>query len=331
MAYDNPPGLIAAAAIVQTIVYVVVALRFQTRHKHGRKYHPSDWLILLAAFLSTGLSIIQIYGSAVGRLGVPVHGSIGSPTFRQSTALNLRWYQWAVFLNGVVVTGLIKISVSFFYLQIFSVKYRYIIVPWLVLMVLWTIGFTILMLTFCGNHGLWPSIPLSVEKSQCLSGTKIGYAIVIGGTVTDFLTVLIPLPMVFGLQLPLKQKLAVMGVFTIGLLSVGGSVAKAYIYISSALKKSSMDYATIITSISVWGLVESQFGIIAATLMTLGPLLRDLSNSRMLGSIMNSTRNLLVSLSSPTQATISKAELSKTSSEQPEGYRDGSSVGLRGV
>lgn len=65
MAYDSPHGLIAAAAIVQAMVYIVVALRFRTCYKHGRKYHTSDWLILLAAFLSTGLTIIQIYGTVL--------------------------------------------------------------------------------------------------------------------------------------------------------------------------------------------------------------------------------------------------------------------------
>ena len=66
MAYDNPKGIIAAAAIVQAIVYIAVALRFKAHYKCGGKYHASDWLILLAAFLSTGLSIIQTYGKFYG-------------------------------------------------------------------------------------------------------------------------------------------------------------------------------------------------------------------------------------------------------------------------
>lgn len=330
MAYDSPHGLIAAAAIVQAIVYTVVALRFEGRYRHGRKFHASDWLILLAAVLSTGLSVIQIYGGAVGRLGVAVHGSIGSPTFKESTALNLRWYQWGIFINGVVVTGLVKISVTFFYLQIFSVKYRHIIMPWLVLMVSWTVGFTILMLTFCGHHGLWPSIPLKVEKSQCLSGQKIGYAIVIGHTITDLLTVLLPLPMVLRLQLPMQQKLAVMGVFAVGFLSVGGSVAKAYIYISSAQKKTSMDYATIVTSISVWGLVESQMGIIAACLMTLRPLMRDFTESNIFINITRSTRTLLSPRTNRSQTSASKTGLSRISSEHSRRLVDADAMGQYG-
>lgn len=65
MAYDSPHGIIAAAVVVQAIVYTLVGLRFKARHQHGRKYHMADWLILIAAFLSTGLSIIQIYGTSI--------------------------------------------------------------------------------------------------------------------------------------------------------------------------------------------------------------------------------------------------------------------------
>ncbi|KAF2451952.1 hypothetical protein P171DRAFT_438602 [Karstenula rhodostoma CBS 690.94] len=107
-----------------------------------------------------------------------------------------------------------------------------------------------------------------------------------------------------------------MGVFAVGFLSVGGSVAKAYIYISSALKKSSMDYATAITSISVWGLVESQVGIIAACLMTLRPLMRDLTSSTIFINITRSTRTLLSPRSNRSQTSGSKPGLSRVSSEQ---------------
>ena len=62
MAYDNPAGLIAAAVIGQVLVYLLVTLRFKTRYRHGRKFFAADWLILLAAILSTGLSTLQIHG-----------------------------------------------------------------------------------------------------------------------------------------------------------------------------------------------------------------------------------------------------------------------------
>lgn len=70
MAYDSQKanGQIAAAVIIQAIVYIVVGLRFMTRRKHADGYHVSDWLILLAAFLSTGLAALQIYGMSFSKV-----------------------------------------------------------------------------------------------------------------------------------------------------------------------------------------------------------------------------------------------------------------------
>lgn len=61
MAYDNPDGLIAAAVIVQILVLGMVASRFVSHRMKGLKSHTSDYLIIVAATLSTALAIEQIY------------------------------------------------------------------------------------------------------------------------------------------------------------------------------------------------------------------------------------------------------------------------------
>ena len=63
MAYDNPNGLIAAAVIVQTLVLLVIGARFRSQNKRGIKMRPSDYLIIVAAALSTALAIEQVYGT----------------------------------------------------------------------------------------------------------------------------------------------------------------------------------------------------------------------------------------------------------------------------
>jgi len=62
MAYDSPHGLIAAAVIVQTLVLIMLASRFVSHRKRGLTLHTSDWLIIAAGVLTTGLAIEQIYG-----------------------------------------------------------------------------------------------------------------------------------------------------------------------------------------------------------------------------------------------------------------------------
>jgi hypothetical protein len=62
MAYDNPHGLIAAAVVVQTLVLIMIGSRFVSHRKRGLSLSTSDWLIIAAGVLSTGLTIEQIYG-----------------------------------------------------------------------------------------------------------------------------------------------------------------------------------------------------------------------------------------------------------------------------
>ena len=61
MAYDNPHGLIAMAIIVQTLVLGVIVLRFVSRRRQDLKISTSDYLIVIAAILSTALAVEQIY------------------------------------------------------------------------------------------------------------------------------------------------------------------------------------------------------------------------------------------------------------------------------
>lgn len=62
MAYDSPHGLIAAAVIVQTLVLGMIIARFVSHRKRGLSPHISDWLIVAAGLISTGLAIEQVYG-----------------------------------------------------------------------------------------------------------------------------------------------------------------------------------------------------------------------------------------------------------------------------
>jgi hypothetical protein len=60
--YDNGGGIIAASVILEIIVLVCVGLRFYTRIWRKTSFIASDWLLLVATILATGLTVLQIYG-----------------------------------------------------------------------------------------------------------------------------------------------------------------------------------------------------------------------------------------------------------------------------
>lgn len=99
-----------------------------------------------------------------------------------------------------MTTGLIKISVSLFYLHIFSTqKYRRVIKPWVAIMIAWTLGFLVAHLALCGSHDTPASSTLQDPKiwnKYCGNGVAMGRWLVVSSAITDLVTVLLPLPMV---------------------------------------------------------------------------------------------------------------------------------------
>lgn len=62
MKYDNSGAIIATSVILEIIVLVCVGLRFYTRIWKKTSFIASDWLLLVATILATGLTVLQIYG-----------------------------------------------------------------------------------------------------------------------------------------------------------------------------------------------------------------------------------------------------------------------------
>jgi hypothetical protein len=66
-------------------------------------------------------------------------------------------------------------------------------------MALWTISFFTAFLAICGDHGVFSSRIFSDAKNvkkYCGSTRQLDFAVLISGTLSDLLTVLLPIPMV---------------------------------------------------------------------------------------------------------------------------------------
>ncbi|ORY03052.1 hypothetical protein BCR34DRAFT_605379 [Clohesyomyces aquaticus] len=305
MAYDSPHGLIAAAVIVQTLVLIMISFRFVSHRKRGLGLFTSDWLIIAAGILSTGLAIEQVYAAATGVLGVRVAPLMKSdPKAVPQFLYILRQHNYSFIVTGILAIGTIKTSVSFFYLQIFSTpNFRPYIITWIVIMTIWTISFFAGFLAICGDHGLFSSRffadPKHVKK-YCGNTQQIDFGVLISGTISDLITVLIPIPMIMTLHLRFSEKISIAGIFLVGLLSVGASTARTYIgiYTKFAPKDKIMDAGLGVTATCVWTLIEIQIGILAACAPTIRPVLRDLVQNGIFGRILSSARSIVSNKSS---------------------------------
>ena len=91
------------------------------------------------------------------------------------------------------------------------------IVNWVAigLVIVWTISFSLALLLVC--------IPVTVSSlnppgSKCIDIDAVSEALGVSGVVTDFIIMVIPWPFVWRLQMPTRQKFAVIGVFLLGAL-----------------------------------------------------------------------------------------------------------------
>ncbi|KAK8041469.1 hypothetical protein PG994_014476 [Apiospora phragmitis] len=272
--YDNPAGLIAASIILWLLTVICVSLRFGLRLWDRQSILTSDWLILFGWTFGTGLVAMEIYGVAIKSLGHRVGATLADPTAVTGQINRTKHIQLALLLLGVTALGLIKLSVCFLYWQLFAklsnnLALRRFLISWMVVIVAWAVTFVMAGLLECGTHLTAVFSPTGYLE-HCGSAMNGGYAMVGTDIATDFVTLIIPIPIVMGLQMNLQKKLLALSAFLIGALSVGASVAKGVIYIRSSMGTYSEDGIIIITGLSIWNLVEIEVGIIAAC----GPLLR---------------------------------------------------------
>ena len=131
---------------------------------------------------------------------------------------------------ATIAFGCIKLSFIFFYRRIFctglSGAFSKIATGMIVFVSLWTLAFTIAFVFDCGT-AFWANWgPLINDYSYCESTFDLTAAFVITDIITDLVIFGMPLPPIWKLHLSIKRKLAVVGIFAFGILTVATSVLR---------------------------------------------------------------------------------------------------------
>ncbi|KAL1867924.1 hypothetical protein Daus18300_006199 [Diaporthe australafricana] len=271
--YDNPGGVIAGSVIMWILTVLCVGLRFGHKLRDNQKYHASDWLILTAWVFGTGLTVLEIYGVAIKSLGYRIGAALLEPTAVTGQLNKAKHIQLAFLLLGITGTEFVKLSVCFLYWQLFAKAHavlRRCLIVWITLIVVWGTSFVLAGLLECGSHLTAVFGTPTEYLEHCGSAITSGYAMVGTDIATEFITLIIPIPVILGLHMDKRKKILTLLVFLIGALSVASSIIKGYIYIRSSMGLYTEDALLILTGLSMWNLAEVQIGIIAAC----GPLLR---------------------------------------------------------
>lgn len=207
---DISTRLSIPALVFSVVTPLVVICRFIARSIHGGKLGADDWTILASVVFALTVNIQMIicckwgFGKHTGLLSQHI----------VSRTLKLYWFAQILYKIGI---GLTKVSILALYYKIFG------ILPWFrrsclvvtVIVVAFTIASVMTSIFQCSP------VQFAFDKSgegTCIDLGKFWFANAGYNISTDVIIVVMPLLVIKTLQLPKRTKLALCGVFALGLL-----------------------------------------------------------------------------------------------------------------
>lgn len=173
-----------------------------------------------------------------------------------------------VFYNATLL--FIKLSLFLQYWRLIRQVSQYRIIFFIVaaIVMVWATGILLAMILICiPIEGYWDkTIP-----AQCIPDRDIQIINAAGNIATDFMLLVLPIPIIWRLNLTIGRKFALTGLFGLGFFGCIISVLRAYfvIFISA-----SQDLPNDAVGITSWTLAEITTGTICSCLVTLQPLLK---------------------------------------------------------
>lgn len=111
----------------------------------------------------------------------------------------------------------------------------------------YTIGIFFAVMFAC--HPIAMNWDVTITEGKCINRPGLYIATAITNIISDVILFILPLPMVLQLQMPFKQKVGLMGILTIGSLTVVTSIVRVSL-LPGMLK--SMDLTWVIAFPSIW-------------------------------------------------------------------------------
>ncbi|KIW10180.1 hypothetical protein PV08_11141 [Exophiala spinifera] len=259
--------------IFSVIGVIIVAARVYSRLFITKAPGLDDLLVVLALCVVITLCVLVIISNKVYQTGRHVW-DIEADTFVGSR-LNI----WISLWCYIVAISLIKISVLLFYRRL-SVKFSktFLVATWvgIVYNVLYFLAFGLALLLLC--HPLdayWKSFDsgwTATHKYHCASeGTALPASSAMS-VLGDLYSTLLPMVLVYNLDLPSRQKIALYVLFAFGFMAVAaGTVRTVLLY---NLLNVDYDFTWELYVTWIWGIIELYLALFAASAPSLKPFFR---------------------------------------------------------
>ncbi|KKZ62461.1 hypothetical protein EMCG_03124 [[Emmonsia] crescens] len=269
---DPPPGtdltenrnreFNASIATTFGLAIIAVALRFFTRIRlQNFAIKIDDWLILVSLASVTCSFVLAIMG---GDYGLGRHVWV-VPLTDVMILIKIHYIYMFMYILSV---PLIKFSILLFYRRIFGMNWA----MWICFGLSggYYVACTITLIVACQPISYYWTQVEDAKSGRCLFHPHVFYlGNAAANVVTDVLILLVPIPLVWKLQMPTSKKLLVCSLFLLGTFVCVVSFVRIKFMGDLARAK---DVTFILTNIFLWSFVEPCIGIVCACLPTMRPI-----------------------------------------------------------
>ncbi|KAJ5746202.1 hypothetical protein N7520_011384 [Penicillium odoratum] len=247
-----------------TLAVIALVVRIWTRLFIVRSFRADDVLMLMAFALScvlTGVTLDMLnWGLAKHMWDVPL--DTYSPMFSK---LNL-----VAAIIYCAATGFTKCSVLIFYLRIFPSR-KFHIAVWTIVFIAAGYSVASILANIFSCNPIAKSWDLTITTGSCMNRPVFYFANAGLGIFTDFATVAVPIPWIYRLQMPTRQKVAVCGVLAMGCF-VGIVSCIRLVTLYYLLTSSDLTWTT--TNALLWCTIELNLGIFGGSVTAMRPFIR---------------------------------------------------------
>ncbi|MCJ1403806.1 hypothetical protein MMC11_007029, partial [Xylographa trunciseda] len=258
--------ILAIVGTLTALALLLSCLRMYVRRVILKSFSTDDWFMLAASICCLGV-LICFVGETQN--GVGRHTVFLTPA-NQEEISHWSFYHWVIVTIGI---SFVKLSIAFLLLRLVtSVWYKRLLWATIAFLIAATLVAAMTLIFSCVPPAAnWDPTLLPTAKCFSLSTfTAVGLLNTSVNIVTDVLFVILPIPVIWGLQLNVRTRITLIGVLSLGTFACIASIIKLSIQINIL----STPDQTRNDSYNIWNSIELSVGIIAACLPSLRPLFK---------------------------------------------------------
>lgn len=196
----------------------------------------------------------------------------------------ITWYVYRT--SYVVALCFVKLSILFFYRTIAATRnFRRCVHAAIAIVSMYSFAVAVASIFQCQNPAdAWSTTNYIAQfdrnrntqpvELKCFDPTKLWIFSGAANLVSDVFIIMLPIPALLSLRVPMTKRLALIGIFSIGLMAIVASCVRMWVMMLWA--ESAANSARFGTDLLLWGQVETNSAIISASI----PFLRLLFQSR---------------------------------------------------